>query len=169
MSITSIVVIREVLMWARRVKRRVDYYALARARADTLGRPLVVIGDPMSHVTRNAYGYGDVCIDINGCPAAPRSITADISTPGAIPYPDNSVVVFVACVLEYVIDIEAAWDEILRAAGGPENVFIVHVESNSLTAFCYPGAKWAISSAPPLADRPIYRSTQRAMAGGLRR
>ncbi len=153
-------------MWARRAKRRADYYTLARARALALGRPLVVVGDPRSHMTRGWHGYGNLCIDLNGCPSAPlgtRTRAADISLRGAIPYPDNSVVVFVACVLEYVPNIEGAWTEILRAAGGPENVFIVHVEPTSLTAWCYPGSYWAISSAPPLSSRPVYKPCQRAM------
>src|SRR5437016_529718 len=104
MALPALLLIRECILWARRFARRSDYYELALARAEALDRPLVVIGDPNAHVTRDAYGYGDVCVDLNGCPSAPegvRVVEADVSVPGSIPLPDDSAVVFVACVLEY--------------------------------------------------------------------
>jgi hypothetical protein len=161
MSLPGIIFIREFVLWARRVRRRVDYYALAVERAKATGRPLVVIGDPTSRATINWYGYGDLCIDINGCPTAPHSLKADITRPGSIPYPDDSVVVFVSCVLEYVSDIKAALQEIERAAGGAENIFIVAVDPYTLASTCYPGARWEISIAPPLARYPRFRWLQR--------
>jgi len=67
---------------------------------------------------------------------------ADI-TKGPIPdVADNSAVVFVSCVLEYVTDIKAALREISRIAGSADNVFVVTVQPWTLTARLYPGARW---------------------------
>jgi hypothetical protein len=68
-----------------------------------------VIGDPdagMHTRLMRAYGCGDVCVDLNGCPKCPVTVVADI-TKGPIPdVADDSAVVFVSCVLEYVSEIE---------------------------------------------------------------
>jgi hypothetical protein len=114
-------------------------------RAAALDRRLVVIGDPDAGMhTRlwRAYGCGDVCVDLNGCPKCPMTVVADI-TKGPIPdIADNSAVVFVSCVLEYVTDIDAALREISRIAGSADNVFVVTVQPWTLTARLYPGARW---------------------------
>ncbi len=70
------------------------------------------------------------------------TVVADI-TKGPIPdVADNSSVVFVSCVLEYVTDIDAALREISRIAGSADNVFVVTVQPWTLTARLYPGARW---------------------------
>ena len=38
---------------------------------------------------------------------------------------DDSAVLYVACVLEYVTDLRRSMDEIMRIAGEPENIHIV--------------------------------------------
>jgi SAM-dependent methyltransferase len=128
-----------------RFRERSSAFRLAVDRAGALGRPLVVIGDPdggMHTRLMRAYGCGDVCVDMNGCPRCPVTVVADI-TKGPIPnIPDDSAVVFVSCVLEYVTDLQAALAEIARIAGKPENVFIVTVQPWTLTSRLYPGAHW---------------------------
>ncbi|MDC0716188.1 hypothetical protein [Nannocystis bainbridge] len=128
-----------------RFRERSSAFRLAVDRAGALGRPLVVIGDPdggMHTRLMRAYGCGDVCVDMNGCPKCPVTIVADI-TKGPLPgVADDSGVVFVSCVLEYVTDLQAALAEIARIAGKPENVFIVTVQPWTLTARLYPGAHW---------------------------
>jgi hypothetical protein len=128
-----------------RFRERSSAFRLAVDRAGALGRPLVVIGDPdggMHTRLMRAYGCGDVCVDMNGCPKCPVTIVADI-TKGPLPgVADDSAVVFVSCVLEYVIDLQAALAEIARMAGKPENVFLVTVQPWTLTARLYPGAHW---------------------------
>ena len=137
--------------WMRRKQMRAQMYAAAKARAEALGRPLVVIGDPKGGATHDDYGCGDLAIDLTGCPECvgpdgePNGIAADICEPGSIPLENDSAVVFVACVLEYVPDFDAALDEILRVAGGPENVFVVRVEPWTITSFAYPGARRTLS------------------------
>lgn len=171
MALPAVLAIRECILWVRRFQRRGDYYRLAQHRAEVLGRPLVVIGDPNAHVTRDAYGYGDMCVDLHGCPSAPAGVqvvSADISQEGSIPLPDDSAVVFVACVLEYVPNIRGAWQEIKRVCGGSDNAFIVHVDPTSFAAYVYPGAWWIISTAPPLSPEPIYTPAHRRSSGRAR-
>ena len=130
-------------------------FAAAQARSKSTGKPLVVIGDPDAGAhTRliRAYGCGDVCIDLHGCPKCPDQLAADITKP--LPFEDDSVVVFVSCVLEYVDDIEAAWRELRRVAG--DDLFVVRVHPWSLTSRCFPGAKWVLSpgKATRISDDP---------------
>ena len=128
-----------------RFRERTVAFMSAMERATALGRRLVVIGDPdagMHTRLARAYGCGDVCVDLNGCPKCPMTIVADI-TKGPVPeLTADSSVVFVSCVLEYVPDLEAALAEIARIAGSAENVFIVNVQPWTLTARLYPHARW---------------------------
>ena len=135
-----------------RFRERTAAFQAAMERATALGRRLVVIGDPdagMHTRLMRAYGCGDVCVDLNGCPQCPVTVVADI-TKGPIPdVADDSAVVFVSCVLEYVSEINSALKEIARIAGSAENVFVVTVQPWTLTARLYPGARWrgTVSSA----------------------
>lgn len=127
-----------------RFRERSLAFRTAAERADALGRRLIVIGDPDAGFhTRlmRAYGCGDVCVDMNGCPRCPVTVVADITK--KIPsVDDDSAVVFISCVLEYVVDLNAALTEILRIAGSNDNVFLVFVQPWTLTARLYPGARW---------------------------
>lgn len=148
-------VTNEVFSWWSRRNTRGDYYQLASARAKLTGRPLIVIGDPDAHVTRGEVGYGELCVDLTGCPLAPNGVKADITQPGSIrrrdgtPIADDSAVVVIFCVLEYVGNIQAAWTEVMRVAGNFSNVFVVYVDQMTLSAWFYPGALWVITGAPP--------------------
>lgn len=148
----------------RRLRRRRAVYQLAAARAAELGRPLVVVGDPDGGMhTRmvRAYGCGDVCVDLAGCPACPVAIAADITKP--LPFADDSVVVYVSCVLEYVEDVDAALRELRRVAG--ENLFLVCVEPWTMTATIYPGARWRV--ADDGTATPVTRPQKAARVGLL--
>jgi hypothetical protein len=129
----------------RRFETRRRVYDAAARRAAELGRPLVVIGDPDAGAhTRlvRAYGCGDLCIDLHGCPQCRVMQAADL-TQGPVPgVADDSAVVYISCVLEYVVDPAAALQELYRMAGSPENLFLVFVDPKSLTATLYPGARW---------------------------
>ena len=125
----------------RRRARRSAKYATALATARRLQRPLVVIGAPDGGVT-SGYGCGDVTVDL--CPSrCPSHIRADITK--GIPLAGDSAVVFVSCVLEYVGDVQAALNEILRVAGDMSRVFVVGVEPWTLTAYLYPGSRRTLS------------------------
>ena len=142
----GVVLFAEGGMALRRFEHRRRAFAAAARRAAELGRPLVVVGDPdagaHTRLTR-AYDCGDLCIDLHGCPRCRIMQAADL-TAGPVPgIGDDSAVVFVSCVLEYVSDPEAALRELGRIAGSPDNLFLVLVEPWSLTAALYPGARWA--------------------------
>jgi hypothetical protein len=166
----------ELLANARRMYRRRDMFRQAAERAQALGRPLVIVGDPdggaMTRLFR-AYGCGDpsrdVCVDLVGCRRCPNGVAADL-TAGPVPgVADDSAVVYVACVLEYVGDVPAAWREILRMAGSPGNVFVVEVEPWSLTAVAYPGARHTIrrpAGEPAPTATPVHPAAKWAALGG---
>ena len=129
-------------------RRRLAFEAAAR-RAKETGRPLIVVGDPDAGLhTRllRAYECGDLCIDIEGCPRCQVMKAADLTKGPIEGIADDSAVVFVSCVLEYVVDLEAALQEISRMAGSAENAFIVTVQPWTLTARLYPHARWRLSS-----------------------
>jgi len=126
--------------WARRRAQRKSVYANAQNAARALGRPLVVVGAPDGGVTAG-YGCGDVTVDLSSS-SCPVSLQADITQ--RLPFADNSVVVFVSCVLEYVDNFDAAMAELGRVSGG--YLYVVRVEPWTLTAYLYPGAKRTLST-----------------------
>lgn len=139
-GVAAVVALWEAFWWARRFEHRRTVYqkALALARHD--GVPLIVVGAPDQGPTPGP-GCGDVTIDIlgSGCPV---TLKADITKP--LPFPDNSAVVFVSCVLEYVGDYDAALQELKRVSGG--RLFVVRVEPWTLAAFLYPETKRRLPS-----------------------
>ena len=155
-----------------RFRERTAAFKTAAERAAALGRRLIVIGDPdagMHTRLMRAYGCGDVCVDMNGCPKCPVTVVADI-TQGPIPdIADDSAVVFVSCVLEYVKDLDGALREIARMAGSPDNVFIVTVQPWTLTARLYPGARWrgTVDAAQSVTMQPVGLDEKLAVTGTL--
>lgn len=125
----------EAFWWDVRRSRRLDTYAKAQTRAQTLRRPLVVIGAPDNGFT-GGYGCGDITIDMANS-TCPRLLKYDITRP--LPFRDNSVCCVVMCTLEYVHALEPALQEIARISGG--HAFFVGVEPWTIAAYLYPGAK----------------------------
>lgn len=150
--------------------QRKSGYAWARERADELGRPLVVIGDPAwgpsSRMLGAMAGYGDVCMDLTGCPGATVSDSKQADRNGqpvrtvkgdALPVlkemDAGSAVVFCSFVLEYVDDPKQMHEEIVRVAGGSENARTLTVHPWTYTALFHNGegydTKWRIFSLEP--------------------
>ncbi len=99
-------------------------------------------------------------VDINGCPLCKVVQVADITAGPVRGVADDSAVVFVSCVLEYVNDPAAAVHEFRRMAGSPENLFDVAVQPWTLTAALYPGARWTtVREAAQMTLTPV--TTQR--------
>lgn len=128
--------------WARRLINRRMVFSRAQKRARELGRQLVVVGAPDLGAT-GGYGCGDVTVDIRPSTACPNTVQADITK--TLPFADASVVVYVSCVLEYVLDLPAALHELCRVSGG--ELFIVRVEPWTIASRLYPGARNRLSSA----------------------
>ena len=157
-------------MALRRFEHRRRAFAAAARRAAELGRPLVVVGDPDAGAhTRlmRAYDCGDLCIDLHGCPRCQAMQAADLTQGPIEGVADDSTVVYVSCVLEYVSDPEAALRELQRMAGSPDNLFLVFVEPWTLTAALYPGARWVAIDQDPAAMKPIATPRKLATLGGL--
>jgi len=157
----------ETTLAVARFRRRERVFAEARARAAQLGRPLIVVGDPDGGAhTRlsRAYGCGDACVDLHGCPLCPVSIEADV-TQTLEEFADDSAVVFVSCVLEYVSDAAAAEAELLRIAGHRDRLFMVYVDPWSITSVMYPGARWRGGS--PGRWRAVTGAHKGLLAAGL--
>ena len=151
-------------------RRRLAFEAAAK-RAAEIGRPLIVVGDPDAGAhTRllRAYECGDLCIDLAGCPRCQEMKAADLTKGPIEGIADDSAVVFVSCVLEYVTDVEAAFRELARIAGSRENLFIVLVEPWTLTATLYPGARWTgITNDRVLAMQPVTTAHKVVTIGAL--
>lgn len=133
-----------------RHRARTEAYGRAEAQARALGRPLVVVGDPFSGAHTRllpAYGCGNVCLDLTGCPACPVGHRTDLAHDHA-PVGDDTAVVFSSCVLEYVPDAPAALTELLRMAGSWERVHFAVVQPWTFTAALYPGARWTVTPRP---------------------
>jgi len=125
----------EGLWWVRRVDDRKTIYERALAHARAIGLPLIVVGAPDRGAT-SGPGCGDLVIDIHPSRSA-NFLQADITKP--LPIPSDAAVVFVSCVLEYVTDFDAAWQELQRIA--PGRVYICRVPPWTLSAYLYPGAQ----------------------------
>jgi len=134
--------------WLRRRALRKSTYAAALKRAAELDRILVVVGAPDGGVTAG-YGCGDYVVDINGSRVCRRVMPLDVTR--RTTFDDDSVVVFVSCVLEYVSDYDAALRELCRISGG--ELYAVRVEPWTLTAYLYPGAQRRIPVLRPGACR----------------
>jgi hypothetical protein len=81
---------------------------------------------------------------------------------------NDSAVVFVSCVLEYVSDPQAAWREVLRMAGSPENVFLVRVQPWTATAALYPGARSTLARRDgELIARPVGTARKAATVAAI--
>jgi len=165
------VVIAEGSLALRRFEVRRRRYEAAVGRASELGRPLVVVGDPDAGAhTRllRAYGCGDLCVDLRGCPRCEVMQAVDLTQGTLEGVANDSAVVYVSCVLEYVVDPEAVLRELYRMAGSPENLFLVLVEPYSLTAALYPGARWTgVDREEDVALYPVTLPRKIATAGGL--
>ncbi len=122
------------------------YYQRARDRADTIDRPLVVVGAPAKSMSQ--YRCGDVpCVDINGCKSC-KAPPRDVTVAGAIALEDDSAVVFSPYVLEYVDNPEAAMAEMQRVAGSPENMYIPTIQDWATGTRVMTGAKHQINRMP---------------------
>lgn len=133
----------EIYQGALRQKDRQKIFKLAETRAKDLGRPLLVYGDPyygigsrFFNMFMEGYGCGDETVDLTGCPQCPNGVKSDMLAHLKTKKSDSQVI-FVSCVLEYIDDIEQTIEEMKRVAGSLDNIFVVTVKSNSLSAYMY--------------------------------
>lgn len=136
-----IIALYEILHQCYRQYERKNLFKLAKQRSIELSKPLVVIGDPTngggSKLWGKTYSGGDYCIDLTGCPNEKQSINikGDVVQSLRENFKDNSSVIYVSCVLEYVENIEECISELKRVAG--DNMFIVTVSPYCLMSRFY--------------------------------
>jgi hypothetical protein len=150
-------------------------YERARRRADEQGKPLIVVGDPHNGISSWIYyqwtdqwshDCGDHMIDMlpcSDCATHKRTIKQDLIV-ALGEWPDNSAVVYVGRVLEYVEPLDTALAEINRVAGSPQNMYIAYTPWYSFMSLAYPGdwfdhkpSKNIIYSAPPQSSTVDYK------------
>lgn len=138
-----ILVINEYRLSAERQLKRISYFYLARDRAKEINKKFIVIGDPHNGIgskqwnrVYKPYGCGDVCVDLTGCPKCPNGVKTDVYQ-YLKTLETDSCVIFISCVLEYIENIEDVLRELKRVTGTNENMFIVSVQKNCLSAYFY--------------------------------
>lgn len=160
----ALFLVYEAYICYRRKQRRRTFYKMAKERADKLGWPLVVIGDPANGLASRAtgidYGYGNLCLDLTGCPYAPKGGVTTIKgrAEDHLSKIKGPAVVFESCTMEYVDDFPRVMKEIHRITqNNLDNQFTVRVDPMSWEAFLYPGrligdqgSKRVIWKSPPL-------------------
>lgn len=125
--------------------RKTEIYNLAKKRALETGKPLMVIGDPMngSHLNRTynypvygpPYGYGDLCIDLSGCPENPGPGTSIKSKLENVidKFDYDSHVIYISQTIEYLDPrvLEYTLKHLIRVSNG--DLFIVHMNYDNDT------------------------------------
>jgi hypothetical protein len=115
----TIVLLAEFLLSLNRSFRRKRNYALALAQKKKSSKRLLVIGDPnnggWSTVMGKEYDCGDICTDLVGCEKCLNSLQGDLLYV-LKSFPDNSVVIFESCVLEYVLKLDEVKQEMKRVS-----------------------------------------------------
>jgi hypothetical protein len=144
--------------WIRRHLQRYTYYKRARKLSIEKNKPLLVVGAPKAGPSNKLlgvnYGCGDLCLDIKGCDGCENQISSDLFK-FLKTQPDNSYVIFISYVLEYIPNLDETIKEIYRVAGSSNNIFVVHASPWCLTSLqknSSPGDELAtniILGAPP--------------------
>jgi len=155
--------------WARWEKRRALFAAAAeRARVERR-RFVVVLPEREGAITRalRVYEMGRHYPEVFHMRRIPVVSSAELERGRVDRIESDSAVVYVGCVLEYVSDVRAAMDEILRMAGAVENIYVVTVQPWTLTATLHPRARWAgIADTHTVSMGPV-TALHRGFAAGL--
>lgn len=123
--------------------RKTEIYNMARKRALETGKKLMVIGDPMNGSVLNRtynypvygppYGYGDLCIDLSGCPEnTGKSIKSKLEDV-IDTFDTDSYVIYISQTLEYLDTnvLEDTLKHLIRVSNG--DLFIVHMNYDNDT------------------------------------
>lgn len=155
--------------WSRWERRRALFAAAAERAQQTRRRFVLVLPEREGAITRalRVYEMGRHYPEVFHMRRIPVVRPAELERGRVERIADDSAVVYVACVLEYVADVRAAMDEILRMAGDVENVYVVVVQPWTLTATLHPRARWAgIADAHTVSMGPI-TALHRTFAAGV--
>lgn len=151
-------------LWERSELRR-ELMHLAEARAKALHRPLIVFRPSRSTAFDRVLESWETGVFE---PVDFSLVRADeLGRPPIKRFGSDSAVVFVACVLEYLEDVQAAMDEILRIAGSTDNIFVVTIQPWTFFAQLNPRAKWVGISDGHVVSLGRVTGLQRGIAAGL--
>jgi hypothetical protein len=137
------IIVREGIQQGIELNERRQVFKQARDYANSVGKPLLVIGAPK---LRFNHPCGDVTIDIS--PEMAKFCNGLVADIREIPYPSGYFgAAFASHVVEHLATIEdakAAFDEMERVA---DRVFIVSPHKSSLMAWIHPGHHlWVLPS-----------------------
>ena len=117
LQVFVIIIALEISLSIIRSFKRKRNFRLALANKHKTGKRLLVIGDPnnggWSSVIGKEYGCGDICTDLVGCKKCPNQIQGNLLDV-LKSFPNNSVVIFESCVLEYVPELQKVQQEMKR-------------------------------------------------------
>lgn len=155
------VIVNELVWWGERIHLRKKYFKLARERANLLGKPLMVIGEPDAGYTNRLLGAdypcGDITLDLKVSAKCKKVGASEGDVHDTLPtFADNSHVIFVSYVLEYVRDLDSIVSQLSRIAGSSKNLFVVYAKPYTLwsrlsrsSSPSDPIARNVITGAPP--------------------
>ena len=163
--IIILIIANEIYHGIYRQNERCRIFKMAEKQSKKIKKPLLVVGDPyygigsrFYNIFIDGYGCGDITVDLTGCPMCPNGIKSDIYS-YLKKQDDNSMVIFISCVLEYVDNIDDVIKEIYRVGGNKDNIFIVTVNEYSLSAYFYSEDNYYaknIIKGPPYQDNITY-------------
>jgi hypothetical protein len=155
----------EVMATWKRWELRRALFSAAHEHARREGRRLLVVLPPAdSQVARvlTLYEYGSHHDD-----ALRDAVRVHHVARGLPRVTSNSAVVYVACALEYVADLQSTMAELLRIAGSTDHLFVVTVQPWTFTAALHPAALWAgISDNHAVSMGPV-TALHRGFAAGV--
>jgi hypothetical protein len=112
--------------------RRYNYYNQALTKSKELNKKLLVVGCPLSggvsgkiSLLFNLYKCGDILVDIKAESSCPNFISSDLKT-FLSSQQDDSFVIFVSVVLEYVDDVNLIIKELERVSGN--HLYVVPID-----------------------------------------
>jgi hypothetical protein len=132
-SVIIFIIIFDVCLSLFRNYRRTNIFNKATKCSKQKQKQLLVIGSPFSgwwnKNIQQAYGCGNICLDLVGCNKCPKSIKGDILIQ-LKKMKTNKYVIFESCVLEYVdlTQLDDINKEIKRVSGN--DYFEVRIKPN---------------------------------------
>lgn len=140
----GVVALRELGLYNEWTSAALETYRAAERAAKRSGKPLLVVGRPIL----KSHGYGDVCLDLVGCPEAPPGVGVKGDIRDMSMFKNHQFgAVFVGEVIECLdtAGMKKAIDELYRVA---DEVYIAYLPDQSLTARFFPGIHSIVHSAP---------------------
>lgn len=154
------VAVNEFVRLQQRHNGRKKLFDLARKKADSIGKPLLVIGRPdgwtkdrtvrdgdTSWAKTGAHPCGDITVDIRPKDASscPNYIQADASDLSMIKT-DSVGAIFSSCTLEHIVNLPNAYKEMIRVLSPNGEIYSVLPQKWSIFAWLFPTHHWVVET-----------------------